>query len=153
MAYCLLAFGILSSIASTHAILGAVKEENTVVQLAQQLVAHEAVVQESTRAQKQAQDAVAAVSVVQAAASQLASARQGTNETMATLHKAAWELNHVAQAPSIAPQHLWEIGALIKGHSQYVAEGKALQHVADLLEGAHMGMSETRSRVASIVSM
>eukprot|EP00983_Pelagomonas_calceolata_P117000 1160374-Pelagomonas_calceolata.AAC.2 len=49
MAYCLLAFGILSSIASTHAILGAVKEENTVVQLAQQLVAHEAVVQESTR--------------------------------------------------------------------------------------------------------
>eukprot|EP00967_Tisochrysis_lutea_P020773 scaffold23584_cov22-Tisochrysis_lutea.AAC.3 len=39
------------------------------------------------RAQKQAQDAVAAVSVVQAAASHLASARQGTNETMATLHK------------------------------------------------------------------
>eukprot|EP00983_Pelagomonas_calceolata_P049279 1141440-Pelagomonas_calceolata.AAC.2 len=28
--------------------------------------------------------------------------------------QAAWELNHVAQAPSITPQHLWEIAAMIK---------------------------------------
>ena len=49
LAYMLLAFGVVSSIASTHAILGAVHEENTVVQLAQQLVAHEAVVEESNR--------------------------------------------------------------------------------------------------------
>jgi len=49
MAYSLLVFGVLSSVASTHAILGAVREENTVVQLAQQLAAHEAVVQDTAR--------------------------------------------------------------------------------------------------------
>jgi len=28
--------------------------------------------------------------------------------------QAAWELNQVAQAPSIMPQHLWEIAAMLK---------------------------------------
>ena len=45
----LLLFGIISSVASTHAIMSAVNEENAVVQLAQKVVAHEAVVEETAR--------------------------------------------------------------------------------------------------------
>lgn len=45
----LLVFGVVSCIACTDATLGAVKEEAVVVQLAQQLAAHEAVVVETTR--------------------------------------------------------------------------------------------------------
>jgi sodium-coupled neutral amino acid transporter 10 len=48
-AFALLIFGIVSGITCTDAILGAVQEEAAVVQLAQQLAAHEAVVADTTR--------------------------------------------------------------------------------------------------------
>ena len=48
-AICLLIFGIVSGIACTDAILGAVKEEAVVVQLAQKLAAHEAVMADTSR--------------------------------------------------------------------------------------------------------
>ncbi len=48
-AVALLIFGIVSGFTCTDAILGAVREEAAVVQLAQQLAAHEAVVADTTR--------------------------------------------------------------------------------------------------------
>ena len=49
MAVALLVFGVVTGITCTDAILSAVQEEAAVVQLAQQLVAHEAVVAETNR--------------------------------------------------------------------------------------------------------
>ena len=48
-AICLLVFGIVSGITCTDAILSAVKEEAVVVQLAQKLAAHEAVMADTSR--------------------------------------------------------------------------------------------------------
>jgi len=70
-------------------------------------------VHDAYRAQKQAKDAVAAVSVVQAAATQLASVRLGTNQTLATLHqvrRGACSVLETLQATS------WKHGVLAPHH-------------------------------------
>ncbi|GFH10523.1 Aa_trans domain-containing protein [Haematococcus lacustris] len=94
MALALLVFGLVSGIACTDAILSAVKEEAVVVQLAQQLAAHEAVVVETTRAQTKAQEAVAAVSVVQTASAQLGLAQANASSSLGKLQRAADALHN-----------------------------------------------------------
>jgi hypothetical protein len=58
-------FGITAGVLCTHAILGSIKEEKAVVELAQELVAHEVVVAEAAHAQIKAKEAAAAISAVQ----------------------------------------------------------------------------------------
>ena len=87
-AIALLIFGVIASIASTDAILSAVQEEAAVVELAQQLVAHEVVVVETTRrvgllagCQRPPPATVAAVPVVQTAPAELEAAQANTTFT------------------------------------------------------------------------
>jgi len=61
----LLAFGVIAGVLCTHAILSSIREEKAVVQLAQELVAHEVVVAEAAHAQIKAKEAAAAISAVQ----------------------------------------------------------------------------------------
>jgi sodium-coupled neutral amino acid transporter 10 len=61
----LLVFGVVAGVMCTHAILGSIVEENAVVQLAQELVAHEVVVAEAAHAQIKAKEAAATISIVQ----------------------------------------------------------------------------------------
>lgn len=65
VARALLAFGLVAGVLCTHATLSSIQEEAAVVQLAQELVAHEVVVAEAAHAQIKAKEAAAAISVVQ----------------------------------------------------------------------------------------
>ncbi|GFR46782.1 hypothetical protein Agub_g8413, partial [Astrephomene gubernaculifera] len=98
-AIALLCFGVVSGITCTDAILSAVQQEAAVVHLAQQLVAHEVVVEQAARVQQSARAAVAAVSAVEQAAKQLGSVTAnvtGAGGTYTKLQQAAAQLDAIA---------------------------------------------------------
>lgn len=128
-AVALLIFGLVSGITCTDAILGAVKEEAAVVQLAQQLVAHEVVVVETTRAQKKAKEAVAAVSVVQTASAQLDAAQANATSTLGKLQEAANALSSIAHHNTSGEvKHAWDITGVIKVCSRQRQQWMRLCH-------------------------
>lgn len=106
----------------------------------QELVAHEAVVAETSRAQQKAKEAAAAVDAVSSAAQQLGAVDTATNQTLGSLAAAAAALNTIAapkegtgsgkghggedkqQAPSV-----WDLKGRIEQHKQKVGL-EALQY-------------------------
>jgi hypothetical protein len=64
----------------------------------QELVAHKAVVAETSRAQQKAKEAAAAVDAVSSAAQQLGAVDTATNQTLGSLTAAAAALNTIATA-------------------------------------------------------
>jgi hypothetical protein len=85
-----------SGLLCTDAILSSISEEKAVVQLAQELVKHEAVVAEASRAQQKAKEAAAAVDAVSTAAQQLSNVTSNTNNTLGALTAAAEALSTIA---------------------------------------------------------
>jgi sodium-coupled neutral amino acid transporter 10 len=93
---CCLSLLLNSGLLCTDAILSSISEEKAVVQLAQELVKHEAVVAEASRAQQKAKEAAAAVDAVSTAAQQLSNVTSNTNNTLGALTAAAEALNTIA---------------------------------------------------------
>lgn len=103
----LLAFGIISGILCTDAILSSISEEKAVVQLAQELVAREVVVAEATRAEQKAKEAAVAVSAVESAGKDLRAVKTHNNDTLGALAAAAASLNTIAN--SSTHHSIWDI--------------------------------------------
>lgn len=101
--------------------------------LPQELVAHEAVVAETSRAQQKAKEAAAAVDAVSTAAQQLGAVDTTTNQTLGSLAAAAAALNTITAVKDSAPsskghggverqQHprMWDLKGRIEQHKQKV---------------------------------
>jgi amino acid permease len=141
VARALLVFGVAAGVLCTHAILSSIQEEKAVVQLAQELVAHEVVVAEAAHAQIKAKEAAAAISAVQDAAQHLGSMRRTANQTLGALEAAAAALSAVANASAAAdgraavagaaPHALWDIQGRIAEHKQKAAEDRTLGRCED----------------------
>jgi hypothetical protein len=100
----------------------------------QSLVAHEAVVAQTSRAQQKAKEAAAAVDAVSSAAQQLGAVDTTTNQTLGSLTAAAAALNTIAtskdgagsangQGPNSKPQlpSMWDLKGRIEQHKQKVS--------------------------------
>lgn len=96
MALALMVFGVVSGVLCTHATLGGIKEEKVVVQLAQDLVVHEAVVAEATRVQQKARETAVAVKAVESAQQQLSKVQDTANNTLGALQAAAAALESIS---------------------------------------------------------
>lgn len=105
----------------------------------QSLVAHEAVVAQTSRAQQKAKEAAAAVDAVSSAAQQLGAVDTATNQTLGSLAAAAEALNTIAgakegHAGAAAGHHaggagkqqlpsVWDLKGRIEQHKQKVGRG------------------------------
>lgn len=150
-ALALLLFGVMSGIACTDAILGAVNEEAAVVQLAQQLVAHEVVVVETNRAQQKAKEAVAAVTVVQTATKQLEQVQHNTTDTLGQLAEAAQQLDSIANTTSSKEKAVWDIHGRLQDHAQHAAETKVLRNVEVMLARVKDDINKTMVGVEGVI--
>eukprot|EP00798_Chlamydomonas_sp_ICE-L_P001626 gene1626-33016_t len=161
MALGLIIFGIIASVACTDAILTAVREENAVVELAQQLVAHEAVlvaheavVAETSRVELKAQEAAAAVAVVETASAQLNAAHLNSSQTLSDLTQAANALSSITEGGGAPPppgqHHFWN--AWTQSHSKQASEKKVLHSVEVLLEKVKDDAQGTLVAVQAVVS-
>ncbi|MEW5298487.1 MAG: hypothetical protein WDW36_001604 [Sanguina aurantia] len=152
-AMALLIFGLISGVLCTDAILGAVKEEAVVVQLAQRIAAREAAVQETTRVQQKAQQAVAAVSVVETASKELSAAHINATDTIDQLQQAANALQAIASvnSSSTGAKSMWDLHGLVKERKQHADEGKVLRSVEATLVSVRAGMRASADSVALVV--
>ncbi|WIA41982.1 hypothetical protein OEZ86_009284 [Tetradesmus obliquus] len=134
LAVLLLVFGVISGLLCTDAILSSISEEKAVVQLAQELVKHEAVVAEASRAQQKAKEAAAAVDAVSNAAQQLSNVTSNTNNTLGALTAAAEALNTIAakngSGSGAGDSHsMWDLKGRLEDHKAKVAEEGVLKNV------------------------
>jgi hypothetical protein len=103
----------------------------------QSLVAHEAVVAQTSRAQQKAKEAAAAVDAVSSAAQQLGAVDTTTNQTLGSLTAAAAALNTIAtskdgtgsvngQGANSKPQlpSMWDLKGRIEQHKQKVSAAR-----------------------------
>eukprot|EP00775_Hariotina_reticulata_P003815 gene3815-4072_t len=143
----LLVFGIISGLLCTDAILGSISEEKAVVQLAQELAAHEAVVVETNRAQQKAKEAQAAVEAVNTAAQQLSTV-SNTNSTLGTLAAAAAALSTISNASShgadgSGSHPVWDLKSRLEERKQKAAEDSVLRNVEAALAAAQADIMAT----------
>ncbi|GIL69646.1 hypothetical protein Vretimale_10277 [Volvox reticuliferus] len=163
----LLCFGVVSGITCTDAILGAVKQEAAVVYLAQQLVAHEAVVAETAKVQQKARAAVTAMSAVELAAKELGQANVNASGTFSKLQQAAAQLEVIAggaggtagangtskngNGKGTQTSQGWGLQTLVKEHKQHAAETKVFKAVEQTLVDVRDELRRTVAGVATVV--
>ncbi|WIA21553.1 hypothetical protein OEZ85_000749 [Tetradesmus obliquus] len=156
LAVLLLVFGVISGLLCTDAILSSISEEKAVVQLAQELVKHEAVVAEASRAQQKAKEAAAAVDAVSNAAQQLSNVTSNTNNTLGALTAAAEALNTIAakngSGSGAGDSHsMWDLKGRLEDHKAKVAEEGVLKNVEAALSAATADITATMDSVTKVV--
>jgi hypothetical protein len=112
----LLVCGVVSGVLCTQATLGGIKEEKVVVQLAQDLVVHEAVVAEATRVQQKARETAVAVKAVESAQQQLSKVQDTAHNTLGALQAAAAALDSISNTTH-TPEGIFniQVGSLMDG--------------------------------------